>query len=180
MFKIMSISAGWLMGEISDGQHTHFFDYSYLTDFMDDFMLALLTVHGDWPEDEGKNRFKAELEPAIDRWTVSKEQDELHINIKTYGDVLSKSVDEEINLTCDYYDFLNDFIKEMDRVLSCYGLIGYRENWTYEFPLSLYLKLKNICKSKNHMEYKTLSADDNCGTEVLVSNYSREIELLRY
>ena len=39
MFHIHSISAGWMQGQISDGEKTHYFDYSYITNFLDDFIL---------------------------------------------------------------------------------------------------------------------------------------------
>lgn len=178
MFKIQSISAGWILGQLSDGNNTHYFNYSYITNFLDDFMLALLTVGGAWPEDEGRHKFRTELEPAIERWTVSKEQDELRIHIETYKDSQSKSAHDEITLTCNYIMFLNSFLAELERVLESFGLVGYRENWTYEFPVSLYLKLKDIAGGKDKLDYKTLSSEDNCGTEVQVSDYDKEIELL--
>lgn len=176
MFKIYQISAGWIMGEISDGNKTHFFDNSYLTNFLDDFMLALLTVDGHWPADEGKHKFKTELEPAVEYWVMSKVQDELRIHIKKYvdGDI-NEDYEEEI-LICEYHKFLSAFISEMERVLSTYGLIGYRDNWTYEFPVSLFLMLKDI--NMKTLSYKTLSSEDNCGDEVQVSDYIKERELL--
>lgn len=178
MFHIHSISSGWILGQISDGNNTHHFDNSYLTNFLDDFMLALLTVGGQWPADEGKHEFRTELEPAIEHWTLSRNLDQLHIHIKTYEDEATKVADEEVTLVCDYRSFLAEFISEMERVLSIYGLVGYRENWTFEFPVSLYLKLKDIAGDKNNLSYRTLSAEDNCGCEVRVTDYTAEKDLL--
>lgn len=58
MFHIFRIESGWIMGEFRNGSQTHFFDYSYITNFLEDFMKALLYVHGDWAQDEDVNQFK--------------------------------------------------------------------------------------------------------------------------
>lgn len=179
MFRIHSISAGWILGQISDGNKTHYFDYSYITNFPDDFMLALLTVGGHWPIDERKHRFRTEREPSIEYWTVSKVQDKLHIHIKTYKDRHTEVACKEVLLVCGYHKFLEDFIAEMERVLSVFGLLGYRVNWTYEFPISLFLKLKDSSKDINALSYGTLSAEDNVGSEVQVTDFARERELLK-
>ena len=143
-------------------------------------MLALLTVCGHWPTDERKHRFRTELEPGIEYWTVSKEQDELHIHIKTYVDGYTEAAREEVLLVCEYHRFLADFISEMERVLSEFGIVGYRENWTYEFPISLFLKLKDSSKDINTLSYGTLSAEDNVGLEVQVTDFTSERELLKW
>ena len=179
MFHIHSISAGWIQGQISDGNKIHYFDYSYITNFLDDFMLALLIVCGHGPTDEQKHRFRTELEPDIEYWTVSKVQDELHIHIKTYLDGHTEAACEEVSLVCEYHRFLADFISEVERVLSVFGLVGYRENWTYEFPISLFLKLKDSSKDINTLSYGTLSAEDNVGSEVQVTDFTSERELLK-
>ena len=180
MFHIHAISAGWMQGQISDGEKTHYFDYSYITNFLDDFMLALLTVDGHWPTDERKHRFRTELEPAIEYWTLSKVQDKLHIHIKNYEDTHAEAAREEVLLVCEYHRFLADFIAEMERVLSVFGLVGYRENWTYEFPISLFLKLKDSSKDINTLLYRTLPAEDNVGLEVQVTDFTGERELLNW
>lgn len=146
MFKIKSISAGWFMGEIGDEKQRHFFDYSYLSDFISDFMSALLFVHGDWEPIWCSNKFRTELEPAVEDWIVL---------------------------------FLTDFLREMERILVLYGLVGYRENWNYEFPLSLYLMLKNISKGKNKLAINKLKPEEHYGTEALASDFDKEIKLLR-
>lgn len=179
MFHIHSISAGWIMGQMNDGNKIHYFDYSYITNFLDDFMLALLTVSGRWPADEQKNSFRTELEPAIEYWTVSKFQDKLHINIKCYKNRKAEVACEEVLLVCEYRRFLADFILEMERVLSVFGLVGYRENWSYEFPMSLFLMLKDSSNGINTLSYVTLSAEDNVGSEVQVTDFTSEKELMK-
>ena len=180
MFHIHSISAGWIFGQISDGNKIHYFDYSYITNFLDDFMLALLTVGGHWPTDERKHRFRTELEPGIEYWTVSKVQDKLHIHIETYEDGYTKIPCKEVLLVCEYQKFLEDFITEMERVVSVFGFLGYRVNWTYEFPIALFLKLKDSSKDTHTLSYETLPAENNMGLEVQVTDFASERELLRW
>ena len=178
MFHIHSISDGWIIGQISDGDKTHYFDYSYITNFLDDFMLALLTVGGHWSTDERKHRFRTELEPGIEYWTLSKVQDKLHIHIETYEDSHTEEPYKEVLLVCEYHKFLEDFIAEMERVLSVFGLLGYRVNWSYEFPISVFLKLKDNSKVESTLSYGTLSAENNVGSEVQVTNFTSEWKLL--
>lgn len=66
MFQILRISSGWIMGEMQDDSLKHFFDYSYINDFVNDMMLALIYVHGDLTDDGPKNTFVAHREPATD------------------------------------------------------------------------------------------------------------------
>lgn len=179
MFHIHSISAGWIMGQISDGNKIHYFDYSYITNFLDDFVLALLTVSGQWPADERKHSFRTELEPAIEYWTVAKFQDKLHIHIMSYKNREAEVACKEVLLVCEYHRFLAAFISEVERVLLVFGLVGYRENWTYEFPISLFLKLKDSFNDTNTLSYGTLSAEDNIGSEVQVTDFTSERELIK-
>lgn len=119
-------------------------------------MLSFQTVGGHWSTDERKYRFRTEREPSIEYWTVSKVQDKLHIHIQTYKDRYKEVACKEVLLVCEYHKFLEDFIAEMERVLSVFGFWGYRVNWTYEFPISLFLKLKDSSKDINALLYGTL------------------------
>lgn len=179
MFKIMSISAGWIMGEIGDGEQKHFFDYSYITNFLNDFMETLLCIHGEWEPYAYKDKFRTELEPAIEDWHICREQDKMIINIKNYESEYSDKVEREIYLTFDFYEFMAEFVQEMDRILERYGLVGYRENWSFEFPVGLYLMLKNICKGQNRLAISKLIAEQHFGTDATVSDLDKELKLLR-
>lgn len=75
-------------------------------------------------------------------------------------------------------DFVNVFVNEMDRILACYGLIGYRENQGYEFPLSLYLMIKNSNIVKKELEFGILKEDEHYGTEAMTSDFDKEIALI--
>jgi hypothetical protein len=103
----------------------------------------------------------------------------LVINIKSYESEYCDKVEREIHLTFDFYEFIVEFVQEMDRILERYGLVGYRENWSYEFPVGLYLMLKNICKGQNRLAISKLVAEQHFGTDATVSDLDKELELLR-
>ena len=178
MFSIMSISSGWIMGKIGDGKTEHFFDYSYITNFLNDFMETLLCTHGGLEPYTYKDKFRTEFEPAVEDWHICREQNKLFIDIKCYECAESDKVESEIHLTFDFYEFLSEFVQEMDRILKCYGLVGYRENWSYDFPIGLYLMLKNICKGKNRLAISEIDPDQHFGAEAAVSDFDKELELL--
>ena len=51
---------------------------------------------------------------------------------------------------------------------------------THEPPVKIkgFLKLKDSSRDMNTLSYGTLSPEDNCGSEVQVTDYARERELL--
>ena len=179
MFKIESISAGWIMGEIGDGRQQYVFDYSYISDFMNDFMKALLSATGEW-EDYSKwyDELRGELEPAIDVWNVRRKSDELIIDIRNYEDSDSDIVEDEITLTFVFDEFLKEVVQALENVMQHYGFVGYRESWGYEFPIGMYLMLKNICHGKTKLTVNEES-ENQYGLDETVSDFDKELELLK-
>ena len=110
---------------------------------------------------------------------MAKFQDKLHIHIMSYKNREAEVACKEVLLVCEYHRFLAAFISEVERVLLVFGLVGYRENWTYEFPISLFLKLKDSFNDTNTLSYGTLSAEDNIGSEVQVTDFTSERELIK-
>lgn len=178
MFHIFRIESGWIMGEFRNGSQTHFFDYSYITNFLEDFMKALLYVHGDWAQDEYVNQFKTAWEPSTEKWNITLNNGKLVINIKKYADEDMREYREEKTLEFNYYEFLEAFIIEMKGVLDKYGLLGYRDSWGEEFPISLYLKLVDISRRTNKIEFKTISQKDNMGFEARKTAIEMEVALI--
>lgn len=153
------------MGEMKNGSHKHFFDYSYLTNFIEDITKALIYVHDDWRWDEPVNSFKTISEPATAIWKMTLRQEILCINIKKYADLESTDYKEEVQLEFGYYEFLEAYITSMKTVLHKYGLLGYRKEWGYDFPMSLLVKVMDISKKSDRIWLKEISAADNFGTE---------------
>ena len=171
------ISAGWIDGTIHDEHTVVIFSNSYLENFLDDFMLAILTVLGEYPADEHKNTFRAEMEPIIAKWMFSVVKDEIHIHVIEYedDDILS---DNTIVLKTSV--FLHDFVKEMASVLQRYGFWGYRTEWDSEFPLSLFLKIKDIASGANNLSLSVIIPQaENNGIEAKGSDFSLECDILK-
>ncbi len=178
MFRIFRIDAGWIMGEIKDGTRSHFFDYSWITNFLDDLMKALLCVHGDWEQDERAGQFRGEWEPAVDCWYLQMEGGRLFIHIDRYKDEKEETTCEKIHLEFDYYDFLEEFVDVMKGVLDKYGLLGYRKAWGEEFPISLFLKLADISEGSDKVKFFVIPEKDNMGCETLGTELNLEMEIL--
>lgn len=178
LFEIQSISAGWMMGCLRDGEKEHYFDYSYLTNFPEDLMKVLLYFSGNIL-DEKKDSFRAEWEPAVDVWKVSLDNSVMSFNIKNYEDGNADQYDEEIILQCEYTAFLKDFVSEMDAVIKRFGILGYRYSWGYEFPMSLFLKLKDICSGNNALNIEVIPKEENMGCEAGRTDIGLEMEIIQ-
>lgn len=178
MFHILRIASGSIMGEMKNSSQTHFFDYSYMTNFLEDFMKALLYVHGDWAQDEYVNQFKTVWEPSTEKWNMTFSKDKLFVNIKEYEDMDTREYRGEKTLEFNYYEFLEAFIIEMKEMLDKYGLLGYRDSWGEEFPISLYLKLVDISRKTNKIELKTISQKNNMGFEASKTDIGMEVTVI--
>lgn len=178
MFTILRISSGWIMGEMKNASQKHFFDYSYLTNFIEDIMKALLYVHGDWAQDEPVNHFKAVWEPAMDMWEMTLTENTLSIDIKHYNDMEGKEYREQSNYEFNYYEFLEAFIMTMKDMLNKYGLLGYRESWGYEFPISLLVKLLDISRKSGRIKLGEITKEDNLGLEASKTDIDVEVALV--
>lgn len=127
-------------------------------------MLALLTALGEWDPEERKDRFKVEMEPAVSEMKVSLEGNDLVFDIALFESEFAEREYERLCVRVDKGRFLDDFLREMSGVLHKFGLSGYRKEWSYEFPLSLYLKLYDL-HNGNRIKTEQGSADDNIGQE---------------
>jgi len=161
LIKINDISAGWIMGEITDGIETLYFRNSYISNFPDDFMLALLTAIGKYPDDERKNKFRAECEPVNCEWELSVSGEEnLNIVVTSYENIHTDKIIGKKELKLDKNAFLRDFVAEMQEVLSEMGLYGYRLEWGHEFPLSLFVRLRNSLEDGEKISALSIGFDD--------------------
>ena len=58
-FQVWQISAGWFRGCITDSQTKIFFDNSWMTNFPEDLMLAILCTLGELPDEKNRTVFYA-------------------------------------------------------------------------------------------------------------------------
>lgn len=179
-FQVWQISAGWFRGCITDSQTKIMFDNSWMTNFPEDLMLAILCALGELPDEKNRTVFYAELEPARAKWALSADAENLSVHVTVYeNDSPTAAVLEDQTAVFDKNLFLRDFTAEMGHVLHRFGLFGYRSEWGSEFPVSLYLKIRDLAACQ-----QTISCDDevpaadNMGEEAVRSDFAAERRML--
>lgn len=177
-FSIEQVNAGWIRGSLAGDGGKIFFDASYLTNFLDDFMLGLLTALGKWPADERKNVFRVEEEPAVSMWDISLRNDSFLFHVTTYKSEDDREVLSDSFVSVEREIFLKDFVDEMAGILKRFGLFGFRSEWqSHEFPLSLYLMIKDAA-GNNSLAVTKRDGSDNCGMEYESTDFDAELRLL--
>lgn len=151
-FVVLQISSGWFMGEIKNNQNSLFFDASYITNFPDDFMKALLFALGRWPQDEKRvSSFTVDSEPVITEWNITVVEERFVFRTSTYNPDRPREGRTDRVLRLPVKLFLQDFLSEFNSVLNRFGLYGYRSEWGYEFPLSLFFQLADIYNDRSSL-----------------------------
>lgn len=177
-FEISHISEGSISGFLRDDEREIFFDNGSGEDFIDDFMLAVLTVAGIHPAVEHRESFWAELEPMMAKWAFFGSNSRIRVTVTTYDN--SRTVQEKSeSLTLDKETLMRDVAEVLGDVLEKFGLCGYRHEWGHEFPLSLYLQLKDAVSGDAKTSLtKQISANENMGMPADGSVLSEELSLI--
>ncbi|MFD2614530.1 hypothetical protein [Paenibacillus gansuensis] len=146
---------------------------TYVTDSLRDLLTALLRINPNCvPTEEVLSSDGCQwcTEPFMITWSITKRSNGMvHVVVK-YEDL-----DDEdfIDTECPYDSLLEAIIMEVDTLIKENGIVGYKENWDYEFPLTTFLKLKNYLLNKNTYPLKE---DEYSG--IKVSDLNMEMELL--
>lgn len=175
--EFFSVNAGWLCGQINIANKEYYFHYSYITNFLDDLLKSLLYIDNQLEDELYLERFTVYWEPAIDDWYLVKDNQKLNITITSYEDESRKNKIEQIEFECDYYEFVDALIQGLTIFLKKIGLYAYHIEWGEEFPLSYYLKLKDVCQKKPQIHLEKLSLDETYGQGGRVSNIFKELDL---
>ncbi|AZV42947.1 hypothetical protein [Peribacillus asahii] len=161
-----------------NSQRSSFNGVTYVTDCLGDLLSALLHLNVDCiSKDDGlKTNTSCEWnsEPYITTWNFTlRTNGMLHVIVTNDG----KEEDEDIvdiDTECPYDSLLEIIVLEVDSLIKKHGIVGYKENWDYEFPLSTFLKLKNYLINKK--PYLLNEIGDEYG-EIKISNLHKDIEL---
>lgn len=180
-FEIYSVSCGWISGKIIVGEtledyNEYYFNYSYLSDFLDDFLKCLLAVNNSLEDNSDLDTFTAHWEPSVDDWKLRKQEETLCIDINSYTDDTRQEKLASSSLKCNYDKFVNAVATGLTDIIKKIGFYGYRTEWEKEFPLSLYLKLTDTEKAISLTE-RTLEETQGAGG--FLSDYIVELELLQ-
>jgi len=180
-FEYELTGLGWADGIIEINNQEHYFGISYLTDGLGDFLNALLQLNKYClPDDEQKTitSLEWESEPAGTNIVFKLIDDNLHIKIIGFEDLsLKLNPEVKIETTCSYNEFLKAVIKEIDKLIKKYGIVGYRETWyEHDFPLSTFLKLKHYILNLNR--YPIIMIESYLGDELEKTDLQNDIQLL--
>ena len=173
-FSIGLISDGSISGYMRDEENEIFFDNSCQEDFLDDLLLAVLSAVGDIPAEERKSIFWADLAPMQARWTVFGSNSRIRITVTNFDS--SRNVAQAaVTLTLDKDRLLRDLAEELGEVLARFGMYGYRSEWRHEFPLSLYLHIKDLAEGTDITALnKRISEQENMGIAADGSDFGKE------
>lgn len=125
-----------------------------------------------WSEDTRGHRWFLEL------------NDDLNISVRfeTYKDYYYPEtiIDKKtLQYTLPLVDFLEAVVRMMDEVLNKYGFIGYKHFWgDFEFPISNYLRLKNILETKRVEKLAAGLEQRTQETSSPVSGLKQELQIL--
>jgi hypothetical protein len=153
-FKYELTGTGWSTCEIKIEKNIRTFGASYLTDALGSFLNALLVINPIYAEEVYINNgagFMFDNEPSGTEWHFKHlGNDKMLIEVTSYTDIsFSEEPKLEIQTECSYDEFLLQVIKEAEKLLKEYGIVGYKKMWVeHEFPLSAYLKLKFYLDTK--------------------------------
>lgn len=176
--EFSSVYAGWLCWQVKVADIEYYFTYSYITNFLDDLLKTLLNIDNQLGNKMHLERFLTYCEPAVDDWYFVKDNQKLNITITRYEDESRGNKVKTIEIDCGYYEFVEALIQGLTVFLKKVGLYAYHIEWGQEFPLSYYLKLKDICQKKQQIILKKLIVDDTYEQTGRVSNIFKELDLL--
>ncbi|MBM7602944.1 hypothetical protein JOC75_000914 [Metabacillus crassostreae] len=172
-FKYDFIDQWVVDGFIEINSQKFSFNVTYVSDCLGDLLSALLYLNSTCiSSDYGlSNNTSCEWdsEPFITMWNFTlKKNGMLHI-IVTFENKI------KIDTEYPYDSFLEVILKEVTALIKNYGIVGYRANWDYEFPIGSYLLLKNYLLTKE--PYFLDVKRDEYG-ENKISNLVKDIQLL--
>ncbi len=161
-FKYRLTGTGWAECFLEINSQTCTFDVSYLTDALKYLLETLLEINPlymdkDYVKDGSS--FKWEGEPQELHWNFDVlPKGKILIRV-TEDDGYGEEITSKINAECDYDEFLSEIIREMKALLKKYGVVGYKDNWGYDFPLTALIQLNYYLKNKTLYPFTMIIED---------------------
>lgn len=185
IFKYNLNGVGWAEGCLQIDEQLLEFVVSYLGNPLEDLLQGLVEITPGYAvtyvnDDrlESKISFLWDGEPWGFKWHLKFYSfEDLHIQIEYLEDIFENRENRKIcfDAKCNYFDFVGSVINELTVLLKKHGLVGYYETWAAhsDFPVTAYLKLKQIIKTKNAIETEIIEPDNPEHT----CNYTRSTNL---
>ena len=185
-FQYELAGVGWAKVFIEIEGQSHQFYPSYLTNTLDDFLEALLSITPEiklyeQPPDN-ITYFRWDEEPAEACGTIELvDKDNIRIQIVWFRDGFEGEEDASgkvvIDSVCNINSFLTEVVKSLDKLLVKHGLLGYQKTWnTNEFPIGKYIFLKHYITTKS--EFPIQEIRENGYFEYMESNIRGELMFL--
>ncbi|WP_159888708.1 hypothetical protein [Paenibacillus puerhi] len=179
-------SVGWANVHLKINEKEEYFSPSYVTEPLIDLLDAVMTLMKEFtPDDEVKSltSFEWDFEPAIVDWKLKRlNDDELLVTIEIFRDGVKvlegKRLGEQLlSEQCDLIEFIREIVSSLDLLITKYGLVGYRENWSgADFPIGRYLKLKHFVIHRQPINVDI--ANEGEWNEYRKTNTNLELEIL--
>lgn len=162
---------GWASGQLEIDKQQLAFEVSYLCNPIADLLEGLVEITPGYAaqyfdEDRASNEFTFtwQGEPWGYKWVLKFHSfDNLQIQIISIVDTFKEDEGQIcINVTCNYFDFVNTIINELTLLIKKHGLVGYHETWAgkEDFPITNFLKLKHFVKTQKVLEMPTLETSN--------------------
>jgi hypothetical protein len=180
-FEYRLSGLGWADGFIEKDGNTCYFTTSYITNALNDFLDALVSVIPSCvPDDELKtsNTFEWYAEPSGTQWTLTRQNEgTIHIKVVTYRDIdLKLDPKLEIDAHFNIVDFVNVVVKELDILIKTHGIVGFKKCWdAHDFPLSSFLILKHFYMTKTNFDAMNY---EEKGCQLIKTDINKDLELL--
>ncbi len=180
-FEYRLSGLGWADGFIEVKEQQCYFTASYLTNALDDFLEAIISITPSCvPHDElqQQSTFQFCAEPSGTRWILKRvKNDHIYVQVISYKDIDHEiDPEKEMEIEIPLLQFVEIVVKELDLLIKTHGLVGYRECWyEHDFPLTNFLKLKNYYLT--HKGYEVTEYEEK-GCELLKTNIEKDIQLL--
>jgi len=153
-FRISRISNGNLDIDLEIDNFSVRFNPTFETDALGEFVTYLAAIHPLCNVGWKPGAFN-KVEPLVwhqggilVEWVLKRDFEDLTIQLTykqngaMYNDEVNKVLDQK-TISCNFDTFVFNVVKELDRVVKEYGILGYRYGWqSFSFPLDGYLALK--------------------------------------
>lgn len=161
-FKYKLVGNGWAECFFEINSQTFTFAVSYVTDALTYLLETLIEINPIYMDSayvKDGISFKWNGEPVELQWSFQ---------VLSNGKILIKVIEDDgfgeeiiskINAECSYDDFLSEIIREMKVLLNKYGIVGYKDNWGYDFPITALIQLNYYLKNKALYPFTTIIED---------------------
>ncbi|MDQ6600719.1 hypothetical protein [Bacillus salipaludis] len=160
IFKYRLMGTGWAECFFEINSQAFTFAASYVTDALKYLLETLIDINPLYMDPAYDDfSFKWNGEPNELEWNFQVLSNGKIVIKVTENDGFGEGLTSKIKTECNYDDFLSEIIREMKALLKKYGIVGYKDNWGYDFPVTELIQLNYYLKSKTSYPFTTIIED---------------------